>query len=49
MHKDKIPEVAEPRSPAEINYLAKESWRLFGIMAEFVEATERLSAIHPAV
>ncbi|SER24347.1 hypothetical protein SAMN05421690_101416 [Nitrosomonas sp. Nm51] len=28
---------------------AKESWRLFGIMAEFVEATERLDAIQPAV
>jgi len=28
---------------------ARESWRVFGIMAEFVEATERLSAIRPAV
>ncbi len=28
---------------------AQESWRIFGIMAEFVEATERLSAIRPAV
>ncbi len=28
---------------------AKESWRLFGIMAEFVEGTERLDAIQPAV
>ncbi|MBS0483835.1 MAG: TIGR00730 family Rossman fold protein [Proteobacteria bacterium] len=28
---------------------AKESWRLFGIMAEFVEGTERLEAIQPAV
>jgi uncharacterized protein (TIGR00730 family) len=28
---------------------ARESWRIFGIMAEFVEATERLSAIRPAV
>ncbi|MDR2209105.1 MAG: TIGR00730 family Rossman fold protein [Azoarcus sp.] len=27
----------------------RESWRIFGIMAEFVEATERLNAIRPAV
>jgi uncharacterized protein (TIGR00730 family) len=28
---------------------ARESWRMFGIMAEFVEGTERLAAIRPAV
>src|SRR5512145_1086136 len=28
---------------------SKESWRVFGIMSEFVSATERLSTIHPAV
>ena len=28
---------------------AAESWRIFGIMSEFVEATERLAAIKPAV
>ena len=28
---------------------ARESWRIFGIMSEFVEATERLSSIRPAV
>ena len=28
---------------------ARESWRIFGIMAEFVGATERLNAIRPAV
>ncbi len=40
--------------PAESDALiqataARESWRIFGIMSEFVEATERLSAIKPAV
>ena len=35
---------AEDASPS-----ARESWRMFGIMAEFVEATERLSTIRPAV
>jgi uncharacterized protein (TIGR00730 family) len=28
---------------------SKEAWRVFGIMSEFVSATERLSQIHPAV
>jgi len=28
---------------------SKEAWRVFGIMSEFVTATERLSPIHPAV
>ncbi|TXT30812.1 MAG: hypothetical protein FD131_1498 [Rhodocyclaceae bacterium] len=31
------------------NATARESWRIFGIMSEFVEATERLAAIKPAV
>ena len=33
----------------EKSWSAKESWRVFGIMAEFVEATERLNSIQPAV
>ncbi|MGA7179039.1 MAG: TIGR00730 family Rossman fold protein [Thiobacillaceae bacterium] len=49
MRKIKLPDLADPRGPEEIDYSARESWRLFGIMAEFVEATERLSAIRPAV
>ncbi len=49
MHETKLPELADPRGSAGIDYSARESWRLFGIMAEFVEATERLSAIRPAV
>jgi len=28
---------------------SREAWRVFGIMSEFVEATERLSSIRPAV
>jgi len=31
------------------DYSAREAWRLFGIMSEFVEATERLESLHPAV
>jgi len=33
----------------EKNWSARESWRVFGIMAEFVEGTERLNSIKPAV
>ena len=46
---------AKEKLPADLpnatvpQYNARESWRIFGIMAEFVEATERLSAIRPAV
>ncbi len=36
-------------APVDKPWSAKESWRLFGIMAEFVEGTERLDAIQPAV
>ena len=28
---------------------ARESWRIFGIMSEFVEVTERLAAINTAI
>lgn len=49
MHKNKLPEMADPRGTEEIDYSARESWRLFGIMAEFTEATERLANIRPAV
>lgn len=44
--KDKIP---TPAAGTGNGYNAREAWRIFGIMAEFVEATERLSSIRPAV
>ena len=37
------------QASVEQSWSAKESWRLFRIMAEFVEGTERLDAIQPAV
>ncbi|MDR1229095.1 MAG: TIGR00730 family Rossman fold protein [Azoarcus sp.] len=43
--KEKIP----PGTAAASHCNGRESWRIFGIMAEFVEATERLNAIRPAV
>jgi hypothetical protein len=49
MHLDKLPATADPGRAAEIDYSARESWRMLGIMAEFVEATERLASIRPAV
>jgi len=43
MKKDKFP------SAAAAGASAREAWRVFGIMAEFVEPTERLAGIRPAV
>ena len=45
--KDKLPRSVIDSSSPRGNAL--ESWRIFGIMSEFVEATERLSQIRPAV
>lgn len=48
MANKKFVKPAESEMPAQ-NSAARESWRIFGIMSEFVEATERLSDIKPAV
>jgi hypothetical protein len=45
---EKIPPPLRPEV-AERAWSARESWRVFAIMAEFVEATERLNPIAPAV
>ncbi len=37
------------RADPAADYSAREAWRLFGIMSEFVEATERLESLHTAV
>ncbi|MCX8086044.1 MAG: TIGR00730 family Rossman fold protein [Rhodocyclaceae bacterium] len=46
--KDKLPKIADPRLAAPATS-AREAWRVFGIMSEFVEATERLANVRPAV
>ncbi len=46
---DKIPQIIDPERISQSAYSARESWRVFEIMAEFVESTERLQAIQPAV
>jgi|ERR1035437_2440184 uncharacterized protein (TIGR00730 family) len=38
-----------PTSDIPAAWDAKEAWRVFGIMSEFVSATDRLAEIHPAV
>ncbi len=48
MEKDKLPESIDPGMSAQLS-TARESWRIFGIIAEFVAATERLNRIRPAV
>ena len=48
--RDKLPQSLAPAIPNDSSsLLAREAWRVFGIMAEFVEATERLQSIRPAV
>lgn len=44
----KIPKPIDP-SVSTSTYSSQEAWRVFGIMAEFVAATERLNTIRPAV
>ena len=46
--KQKVPVPLAPEF-VEKAWSARESWRVFGIMSEFVEATERLAAVRPAV
>ena len=46
--KQKIPVPLAPEL-VEKAWSARESWRVFGIMAEFVAATERLANVRPAV
>ena len=45
---EKLPKM-QGTDTATLANSARESWRVFEIMAEFVEATERLSCIRPAV
>ncbi|SDG63477.1 TIGR00730 family Rossman fold protein [Propionivibrio dicarboxylicus] len=45
--KQKVPPLADPG--ASKFAASQEAWRVFGIMSEFVEATQRLAAIRPAV
>jgi len=46
--KDKLPEIVDPGVITR-SFQARESWRVFEIMAEFVESTERLQQIQPAI
>ncbi|MGB4468444.1 MAG: TIGR00730 family Rossman fold protein [Azovibrio sp.] len=53
---EKLPRMMDPEIPRTLDpeiktpaFSAQESWRIFGIMSEFVEATERLHPIRPAV
>lgn len=45
----KIPQLSDPELLIQSSTSARESWRVFEIMAEFVTATESLAAVHPAV
>ena len=45
----KIPKLSDPELLIRSATSARESWRMFEIMAEFVTATETLGAVQPAV
>jgi len=45
---EKLPQAIEADATRN-NYSAQESWRVFEIMSEFVDSTERLKEISPAV
>ena len=49
MTHEKHPKTAEQGHAHRSDISAREAWKLFGIMAEFFEATERLAGIRPAV
>jgi uncharacterized protein (TIGR00730 family) len=49
MTSDEAPVRRPPRRPADETRLNQESWRVFQIMAEFVEGFENLSGIRPSV
>jgi hypothetical protein len=45
----KTPKRRDPSGQPETESTARESWRMFEYMSEFVSATERLAALRPAV
>ena len=45
----KVPKPSDPQLVRRSQVSAREAWRMFEIIAEFVTATERLQAIQPAV
>ena len=45
----KVPKPSDPQFVQRSQSSAREAWRMFEIIAEFVTATERLQAIQPAV
>ena len=45
----KVPKPSDPQLVKRSQSSAREAWRMFEIIAEFVTATERLQAIQPAV
>ena len=48
--KNKLPGISDAEPAAStVNTMSREAWRVFGIMSEFVAATERLNTIRPAV
>jgi hypothetical protein len=49
MQSNKIPKLSDPQLVQKSQSSAREAWRMFEIIAEFVNATERLQTVQPAV
>ncbi|APV48998.1 Rossman fold protein, TIGR00730 family [Betaproteobacteria bacterium GR16-43] len=49
MLQNKVPKPSDPQRVLQSQSSAREAWRMFEFIAEFVTATEHLQAIHPAV
>jgi uncharacterized protein (TIGR00730 family) len=49
VHSPKLPRPSDPQLVKRSQTSAREAWRMFEIIAEFVTATERLQTIQPAV
>ncbi len=49
VHTTKVPKPSDPHLVRRSQYSARESWRMFEFISEFVLSTERLQTIQPAV
>ena len=49
MNSNKIPKLSDPQLLLKTQMSARESWRMLEIIAEFVNVTERLAEVQPAV
>lgn len=49
MNAPELPRIRRGQTPSHATAMSRESWKIFQIMAEFVEGYEKLASIHPSV